>query len=154
VWVQEIWRYPVKSMAGEKLDAADLTTSGVAGDRVVQVRNHAGQVMTARTKPLLLRHRATLGGDNQVLVDGRLEPVEIQHILLQGVGSSFQIALDDDDTFLHVVDQRASGNIPLGQGDLLHVLRVNADGTLVEVVSSPTDLSLPNGTRPQGVVAF
>ena len=69
--VQEIWRYPVKSMAGEKLEAADLTASGVAGDRVVQVRNRAGQVMTARTKPLLLRHRATLGGDNQVLVDGR-----------------------------------------------------------------------------------
>jgi uncharacterized protein YcbX len=71
VWVQEIWRYPVKSMAGEKLDAADLTASGVAGHRVVQVRNRAGQVMTARTKPLLLRHRATFGGDNQVLVDGR-----------------------------------------------------------------------------------
>ena len=69
--VQEIWRYPVKSMAGEKLDAADLTASGVAGDRMVQVRNPAGQVMTARTKPLLLRHRATLGADNQVLVDGR-----------------------------------------------------------------------------------
>jgi uncharacterized protein YcbX len=71
VWVQEIWRYPVKSMAGEKLDAADLTASGVAGDRMVQVRNPAGQVITARTKPLLLRHRAMLSADNQVLVDGR-----------------------------------------------------------------------------------
>ena len=71
MWVQEIWRYPVKSMAGEKLDAADLTASGVAGDRMVQVRNPAGQVMTARTKPLLLRHCATLSADNQVLVDGR-----------------------------------------------------------------------------------
>ena len=27
--------------------------------------------MTARTRPLLLRHSATLGADNQVLVDGR-----------------------------------------------------------------------------------
>jgi len=72
VWVQEIWRYPVKSMAGESLKTADLTGSGVARDRIVQVRNTAGQVMTARTKPLLLRHRATLGADNQVLVDGRL----------------------------------------------------------------------------------
>jgi len=71
VWVQEIWRYPVKSMAGEKLDAADLTASGVAGDRIVQVRNPGGQVMTARTKPLLLRHRAMLSADNHVLVDGR-----------------------------------------------------------------------------------
>ena len=43
VWVQEIWRYPVKSMAGESLEAADLTEAGVVGDRVVQVRNAAGQ---------------------------------------------------------------------------------------------------------------
>ena len=71
MWVQEIRRYPVKSMAGESLKTADLTESGVVGDRIVQVRNTAGQVLTARTKPLLLRHNATLGADNQVLVDGR-----------------------------------------------------------------------------------
>jgi uncharacterized protein YcbX len=70
VWVQEIWRYPVKSMAGESLEAADLTEAGVVGDRVVQVRDAAGRIMTARTRPLLLRHRATLGSDNVVLVDG------------------------------------------------------------------------------------
>ena len=70
VWVQEIWRYPVKSMAGESLEAADLTEAGIVGDRVVQVRNAAGRIMTARTRPLLLRHRATLGSDNVVLVDG------------------------------------------------------------------------------------
>ncbi len=71
MWVQEIRRYPVKSMAGESLRTADFTESGVVGDRIVQVRNTAGQVITARTKPLLLRHNATLGADNQVLVDGR-----------------------------------------------------------------------------------
>ena len=70
VWVQEIWRYPVKSMAGESLEAADLTEAGVVGDRTVQVRNAAGRIMTARTRPLLLRHRAKLGTDNVVLVDG------------------------------------------------------------------------------------
>lgn len=70
VWVQEIWRYPVKSMAGEPLEAADLTEAGVVGDRTVQVRNAAGRIVTARTRPLLLRHRATLGTDNVVLVDG------------------------------------------------------------------------------------
>jgi len=70
VWVQEIWRYPVKSMAGEPLETADLTEAGVVGDRTVQVRNAAGRIVTARTRPLLLRHRATLGTDNVVLVDG------------------------------------------------------------------------------------
>ena len=70
MWVQEIWRYPVKSMAGESLEAADLTEAGVAGDRTLQVRNAAGRIMTARTRPLLLRHRATFGTDNVILVDG------------------------------------------------------------------------------------
>jgi MOSC domain-containing protein len=71
VWVQEIRRYPVKSMAGEFLKTADFTESGVVGDRIVQVRNTAGQVMTARTKPSLLRHSASLSADDQILVDGR-----------------------------------------------------------------------------------
>ncbi len=30
----EIWRYPVKSMAGESLVEAELTSAGVEGDRV------------------------------------------------------------------------------------------------------------------------
>jgi len=71
MWVKEIWRYPVKSMAGESLQTAELSESGIAGDRVIQVRNKAGRMFTARTRPLLLRHRATTGADNQALVDGR-----------------------------------------------------------------------------------
>jgi len=71
MWVKEIWRYPAKSMAGESLQTAELTESGVAGDRVIQVRNKAGRMFTARTRPLLLRHRATTTEQNQVLVDGR-----------------------------------------------------------------------------------
>ena len=76
MWIQEIWRYPVKSMAGESLETADLTESGVEGDRTVQVRSSGGRIVTARTRPLLLRYRATIGpagggsGAN-VFVDGR-----------------------------------------------------------------------------------
>jgi uncharacterized protein len=69
--IAEIWRYPVKSMAGERLEQANLLASGVAGDRLVQVYNGQGRVVTARTHPGLLGHRATLGPDGEVLVDGR-----------------------------------------------------------------------------------
>ena len=96
-------------------------------------------------------------GDNSISVfdlSDASHPVEIQHVTLNGVGNSFQFALDNEENFLHVVDQRAGAGIPLGQGNSLHVLRVNPDGTLAEVASSPTTLSLPPGTRPQGVVAF
>jgi uncharacterized protein len=71
VWIQEIWRCPVKSMAGETLEAADLAERGVVGDRIVQVRDAVGRILSVRTRPLLLRHRATLDSDGQVLVDGR-----------------------------------------------------------------------------------
>src|SRR5215510_5874086 len=71
MWVQEIWRYPVKSMAGEALASAELTQEGVVGDRIVQVRNQAGRIVTARSKPALLGHRATQGPDGEPRVDGR-----------------------------------------------------------------------------------
>jgi 6-phosphogluconolactonase (cycloisomerase 2 family) len=96
-------------------------------------------------------------GDNSISVFSLSDPaapVEIQHIVLKGLGSAFQLALDNDDEFLHVVTQRATADTPEGQGDTLHVLHVNPDGTLAEVPSSPTELALPVGTRPQGVVAF
>ena len=72
MWLQELWRYPVKSMAGEALQTAELTVSGVYGDRILQVRNPSGGIVTARTRPLLLRHQAALNREGQVLVDGRL----------------------------------------------------------------------------------
>jgi MOSC domain-containing protein len=65
-----IWRYPVKSMAGERLRAVQLSTAGLAGDRVVQVYDRSGRIATARTFPRLLRLRATLGPDGEPLVDG------------------------------------------------------------------------------------
>lgn len=70
-YIQAIWRYPVKSMAGEQLERAQLSTAGIAGDRVVQVRNGRDRVVTARTHPGLLGHRATLAADGEPLADGR-----------------------------------------------------------------------------------
>ena len=96
-------------------------------------------------------------GDNSISVfdlSNPRDPKQVQHVVLRGQGSSFQFALDNDEKFLHVVDQRASALTPEGQGDLLHVLRVDTDGMLTEVASSPADLHLPENTRPQGVVAF
>jgi uncharacterized protein YcbX len=69
--VAELWRYPVKSMAGEPLQAAVLGEAGIAGDRLLAIFDAAGSVVTARTRPRLLGHRATLGPDGEPLVDGR-----------------------------------------------------------------------------------
>ena len=66
----EIWRYPVKSMAGERLAAAQLRKDGIEGDRVVQAWDARGRILTARTQPGLLGHRATIGEDGEPRVDG------------------------------------------------------------------------------------
>src|SRR5262249_40207674 len=71
MYVQEIWRYPVKSMAGERLETATLGRWGIVGDRVVYVADgDRGRVVTARTHPRLLGHGAVLDERGEPLVDG------------------------------------------------------------------------------------
>jgi uncharacterized protein YcbX len=60
--VAALWRYPVKSMRGEPLEAVEVRDDGFRGDRLVQVRDGRGQVVTARTRPRLLGLAATLDG--------------------------------------------------------------------------------------------
>ena len=70
-YVRELWRYPVKSLRGERLEEAEVGLDGVAGDRLVHVRNPNGRVVTARTQPGLLGLSATLGHDGEPLIEGR-----------------------------------------------------------------------------------
>ena len=69
--ITEIWRYPVKSMAGERLLRADFGPMGIAGDRVVHVEDARGRVVTSRTHPRLLSHKGSIGEDAGVMIDGR-----------------------------------------------------------------------------------
>lgn len=71
MWIAQIWRYPVKSMAGESLEVADVGALGIPRDRRVQVYDADERVVTARTHPRLLGHRGTLGFDGEPRVDGR-----------------------------------------------------------------------------------
>ncbi len=67
--IDGLWRYPVKSMAGEPLQEAELTAEGIPGDRTVHVRGPEG-VRTSRRQHRLLGLRGTLGPDGQPLVNG------------------------------------------------------------------------------------
>ena len=68
--VDQLWRYPVKSLRGEPLQRADVTLDGIAGDRIVHVQGPHG-VITSRTKSRLLGLVGTLGPDGTPLIDGR-----------------------------------------------------------------------------------
>ena len=69
--VAEIWRYPEKSMAGERIKTTELGVLGMAGDRIVHVEKRDGRVVTARTHPRLLGLHARLEGAGDPAVDGR-----------------------------------------------------------------------------------
>ena len=71
MYIKEIWRYPVKSMGGERLERATLTELGIAGDREVLVLNQQGRAVTARSHPALLGHHARLDAKGIPLVDDR-----------------------------------------------------------------------------------
>ena len=70
--VTQLWRYPVKSMGGEQLNHARISSLGIEGDRVVHVEDVHGHVITARTHHRLLGHHATLNASGEPLVDGLL----------------------------------------------------------------------------------
>lgn len=72
--VAEVWRYPVKSMQGERLGSLEVGAARVAGDRAWGVRDSlTGVVLTGRaTRPLLHASAAIVGDDVCItLPDGR-----------------------------------------------------------------------------------
>ena len=60
--IAALWRYPVKSLAGERLSTALIRHDGIAGDRLVRVRGPEG-VRTARRQYRLLGLRGTLDAE-------------------------------------------------------------------------------------------
>lgn len=99
----EIWRYPVKSMAGESLQQARLGPAGVEGDRRVQVRlgdmdsEEGERIVTARSRPRLLGHRATLGADGEARVDGRpWREAGVAADVERAAGAGARLELSDD----------------------------------------------------------
>jgi MOSC N-terminal beta barrel domain len=60
--VAELWRYPVKSMQGERLPAVKVQGDGLDGDRRWGVRDErTGRVLTGRREARLLEATASLG---------------------------------------------------------------------------------------------
>jgi len=69
LFVDQLWRYPVKSLAGEPLEHAVITEDGIAGDRIVHVRGPEG-VRTSRRQHRMLGLHGILGTDGVPLIDG------------------------------------------------------------------------------------
>ena len=72
MFVKELWRYPVKSMAGERVTQVQVGSLGLADDRKVLVRDGRGRVITSRTHHQLLGLKGTLGADGQPYISGHI----------------------------------------------------------------------------------
>jgi uncharacterized protein YcbX len=69
MYIDSLWRYPVKSLAGEPLVEAAIGPAGIAGDRIVRVCGPEG-VRTARRHYRLLGLRGTLDSDGRARING------------------------------------------------------------------------------------
>lgn len=67
--VAGLWRYPVKTLAGEPLSTAVIGPQGFPGDRIVRVRGPEG-VRTSRRQYRLLGLRGTLDPDGRPRING------------------------------------------------------------------------------------
>ena len=90
-----LWRYPVKSLGGEALDTAELTNEGIAGDRIVHVRNDHGP-LTGRTRHGLLTVPASTGPDGVPRVAGhRWDSAAARTLITSRAGTEARLARYD-----------------------------------------------------------
>ena len=68
--VVTLWRYPVKSMLGEELNASNVTERGLAGDRGYALVDSAdGKIASAKNPrkwPRMFQFRAAFAGPPQI----------------------------------------------------------------------------------------
>lgn len=94
--VAQIWRYPVKSMAGEPLNYARIKPLGIEGDRIVHVEDEDGRVITARTHHRLLGHHVTLNESGEPLVGGLLwSDPKVRKDVVEIVGPGARLVRDE-----------------------------------------------------------
>jgi uncharacterized protein len=69
--VSEIWRYPVKSLKGERLKETEITPLGIPGDRQIAViRTINGRFLTSRSRPMLLGLQGSINPEGVPTING------------------------------------------------------------------------------------
>jgi uncharacterized protein YcbX len=100
LYVAGLWRYPVKTLAGERLSTAAVGFNGIQGDRVVWVLGPEG-VRTSRRHYRLLGLHGTWSQEGHALINGRpWESPEALALVRRGAGDDAWLeASDEHDRF-------------------------------------------------------
>jgi uncharacterized protein YcbX len=152
--VQAIWRYPVKSLRGERVESAEVTSNGLAGDRAYALRDRVtNRVMSGKRWARLFECAARYpdGPDAPpeiALADGRRVPIdraaaalsswlgrdiEVVHAVPDEM-NQYEIAIQTVEDIEAGVDQSAieAGDFPCPPGSFFDAapLHVLTDATL------------------------
>ena len=112
-----LWRFPVKSLAGEPIASATLDAHGVPGDRLVRVMGPEG-VRTSRRHYRLLGLQGSIDEFGQALINGIPWVDDEALALVRGAAG--------DDAWLEATDDEAEGG---ARFDILPLL-VATDGAV------------------------
>ncbi len=107
--VSALFRYPVKSMLGEKPAELTLTTDGTLGDRAWAVREASGRIATAKKWSAMLGFRASYDSPPRM---GELAPVTVTF---------------PDGSSIHAADPDASARLSEVIGRPVRLERAQAD---------------------------
>jgi hypothetical protein len=129
--VSEIWRYPVKSLKGERLNETEITKLGIPGDRQIAViRTLNGRFLTSRSRPKLLGLQGSINADGLATINSHLwnspealqlvreaagEPVTLQEVLAPQAFDVLPllVATDGAARYLNIDHRRLRPNILL-----------------------------------------
>lgn len=86
--VSEIWRYPVKSLKGERLNETEITKLGIPGDRQIAViRTINGRFLTSRSRPKLLALQGSINAAGVPTINGHpWDSPEALQLVLEAAG--------------------------------------------------------------------
>jgi uncharacterized protein YcbX len=86
--VAEIWRYPIKSLKGERLNETEITKLGIPGDRqIVVVRSINGRFLTSRVRPKLLGLQGSINAHGVPTINGhRWDSAEALQLVREAAG--------------------------------------------------------------------
>ena len=126
--VDSVWRYPVKSMAGEQLDKAYLSFPGVYGDRFFAFKStgspEAFPYLTAREQSEMLRYRPRFSHSS-----GALEPPNLA--AAKSVGPGLTPVYGDAEQLRVEVETPSAGVLAVDDPKLAHMLLEGIGGDCV-----------------------
>lgn len=104
--LQEIWRYPVKSMRGERLTETHVSALGIERDREIVVVRPDGRVITSRKHPRLLGLSGGLDSSGEATINAhRWDSKEARELVREAAGVEAEL--------VRITDARRFDVLPL-----------------------------------------